>query len=132
MRKYCFYYYVRYTMTILDNASIHPNLNDLNLYRKAAPEIVLPSKVHCTTPLTPQGHHYIQSGDNHHLYHFASPRIDLNPRLFSTFCLVSMNQNCFNKFSLLLSPSTNLTNVENKSSVGVLRFFHRKKIIGGK
>ena len=61
------------------------NCNGADLDRKSAADIILQGKVHCTTPLTPQGHHYMQSGDNHHLYHFASPRIDLNPRFPSLF-----------------------------------------------
>ncbi|EFX86241.1 hypothetical protein DAPPUDRAFT_313315 [Daphnia pulex] len=49
--------------------------------KKAALEGLSQGKVLCTTPLTPQGNHrYIIQTDNHHSY-FASPRIDLNPRL---------------------------------------------------
>lgn len=76
--------------------------------KKAAGEGLSNGKVLCTTPLTPQGNHrYVIQTDNHHSY-FASPRIDLNP-----------------------SPSGPTVNSEsNRSSVGVLRFFHRKKIAG--
>lgn len=83
----------------------------------------------CTTPLTPQGNHrYAAQQSEVHRSYFASPRIDLNPRLIFKNFLCIMQKICLLYFLIKRSPSGHLGQTEsNRSAAGVLRFFHRKK-----